>query len=88
MTRVQIERGGRHGGILGQASMMMATANGVDTQPVLRGVWLLENILGDPVPEPPPDVPAVEPDTRGAKSIRELLKNTIRIRIVPVVTKN
>ena len=53
---------------------MMATANGVDTQPVLRGVWLLENILGDPVPEPPPDVPAVEPDTRGAKSIRELLK--------------
>ena len=74
MTRVQIERGGRHGGILGQASIMMATANGVDTQPVLRGVWLLENILGDPVPEPPPDVPAVEPDTRGAKSIRELLK--------------
>ena len=48
MTRVQIERGGRHGGILGQASIMMATANGVDTQPVLRGVWLLENILGDP----------------------------------------
>ena len=46
----QIERGGRHGGIPGQASIMMATANGVDTQPVLRGVWLLENILGDPVP--------------------------------------
>lgn len=74
MTRVAIERGGRHGGILGQASVMMATANGVDTQPVLRGVWLLENVLGDPVPEPPSDVPAVEPDTSGAKSIRELLK--------------
>ena len=52
----------------------MATANGVDTQPVLRGVWLLENVLGDPPSEPPPDVPAVEPDTSGAKTIRELLE--------------
>ncbi|MEM6915239.1 MAG: DUF1592 domain-containing protein, partial [Verrucomicrobiota bacterium] len=73
MARVDIEPGGRHGGILGQASIMMATANGVDTQPVLRGVWLLENVLGDMVPEPPSDVPAVEPDTTGANSIRELL---------------
>ncbi|MEM7599803.1 MAG: DUF1592 domain-containing protein [Verrucomicrobiota bacterium] len=73
MARFEIERGGRHGGILGQASIMMATANGVDTQPVLRGVWLLENVLGDMVPEPPADVPAVEPDTSGANSIRELL---------------
>lgn len=73
MERVPLERGGRHGGILGQASVMMATANGVDTQPVLRGVWLLENILGDPVPEPPANIPAVEPDTSGATSIRDLL---------------
>ncbi|MEM1296130.1 MAG: DUF1592 domain-containing protein, partial [Verrucomicrobiota bacterium] len=73
MARVDIEPGGRHGGILGQASIMMATANGVDTQPVLRGVWLLENVLGDMVPEPPSNIPAVEPDTTGAKSIRELL---------------
>ncbi|MGY8643807.1 MAG: DUF1592 domain-containing protein [Verrucomicrobiales bacterium] len=74
MKRVQIERGGRRGGILTQASVMMATANGVDTQPVLRGVWLLENILGDPVPEPPSNIPAVEPDTSGATSIRDLLE--------------
>jgi len=73
LERVAIERGGRRGGILGQASVMMATANGVDTQPVLRGVWLLENILGDPPPEPPTGVPAIEPDTSGARSIRELL---------------
>lgn len=73
MARVDIEPGGRHGGILTQASVMMATANGVDTQPVLRGVWLLENVLGDAVPEPPSNIPAVEPDTSGAKSIRELL---------------
>lgn len=73
MARVDLEPGGRRGGILTQASVMMATANGVDTQPVLRGVWLLENVLGDPVPEPPSNVPAVEPDTSGATSIRELL---------------
>ncbi|MDB4384445.1 DUF1592 domain-containing protein [Opitutaceae bacterium] len=73
MERVALELGGRYGGILGQASVMMATANGVDTQPVLRGVWLLENVLGDPVPEPPANIPAVEPDTSGATSIRELL---------------
>ena len=73
MQRVSLERGGRHGGILGQASVMMATANGVDTQPVLRGVWLLDNILGQRPPEPPASVPAIEPDTSGAKTIRELL---------------
>lgn len=74
MERVSMERGGRYGGILGQASVMMATANGVDTQPVLRGVWLLENVLGDPPSDPPSNVPAIEPDTSGAKSIRELLE--------------
>ena len=73
MQRVSLQRGGRYGGILGQSSVMMATANGVDTQPVLRGVWLLENILGQPAPEPPTSVPGIEPDTSGAKTIRELL---------------
>jgi hypothetical protein len=74
MRRVSLEPGGRRGGILGQASVMMATANGVDTQPVLRGAWMLENVFGQPTPEAPSDVPAIEPDTRGAKSIRDLLE--------------
>jgi hypothetical protein len=74
MKRVAVPRGGRFGGILGQASVMMATANGVDTQPVLRGVWLAENVLGTPPPPPPENVPAIEPDTTGAKGIRELLE--------------
>ncbi len=47
-------------------AVMMATANGVDTQPVHRGVWLLENILGSPPPEPPKAVPALTPDIGGA----------------------
>ncbi len=73
VQRVSLERGGRFGGILGQAGVMMATANGVDTQPVLRGVWVLENVLGDPPPPPPEAVPAITPDTRGAKTVRDLL---------------
>ena len=73
MKRVSLPDGSRRGGILTQASVLMATANGVDTQPVLRGAWMLENIFGMPTPPPPADVPAIEPDTTGAKSIRELL---------------
>ena len=53
------------------AAIMMATANGVDTHPVHRGVWLLENVLGQPTAPPPPGVPAIAPDTSGARSMRE-----------------
>jgi hypothetical protein len=51
----------------------MATANGVDTHPVVRGKWVLENIVGEPPPPPPPSVPALTPDTRAAKTIRQLM---------------
>jgi hypothetical protein len=64
----------RRGGLLGQASVLTVTANGIDTSPVVRGVWLLENILGTPPSPPPPDVPPLDPDSRGAKSIREQLE--------------
>ena len=73
MRRVPIERGGREGGILGLASVMMATANGVDTQPILRGVWLLENVFGATIPEPPSNIPAIAPDTSGTTTIRAQL---------------
>lgn len=63
----------RRGGLLGQASVLTLTANGVDTSPVIRGVWLLENILGATPAPPPPDVPTIEPDIRGAKTIRDQL---------------
>ncbi|MDF1752120.1 MAG: DUF1588 domain-containing protein [Verrucomicrobiales bacterium] len=71
--RIELPRGSRTGGLLGQSAIMMATANGVDTQPVLRGVWMLENILGSPPPPPPKDVPALTPDTRGSTTPRDLL---------------
>ena len=63
----------RRGGLLGQASILTVTANGVDTSPVLRGVWLLENLLGTPPSPPPPDVEPLDPDIRGAESIRDQL---------------
>jgi hypothetical protein len=47
--------------------------NGIETSPVVRGVFVLENILGTPPLPPPVDVPAIDPDVRGAKSVRELL---------------
>lgn len=62
------------GGLLGQASILTLTANGVDTSPVIRGAWLLENLLGTPPPPPPPGIPALEPDIRGAKTVREQLQ--------------
>ena len=61
------------GGLLGMGSVLTITANGIETSPVVRGVFLLENILGTPPPPPPDDVPPIDPDVRGTKSIRELL---------------
>ncbi|MGL6076249.1 MAG: DUF1592 domain-containing protein [Fimbriiglobus sp.] len=61
------------GGLLGMGSVLTVTANGIETSPVVRGVFVLENILGTPPPPPPDDVPPIDPDVRGAKSIRQLL---------------
>lgn len=61
------------GGVLTQASILKVTANGTTTSPVIRGAWVLDRILGTPAPPPPPNVPAVEPDIRGASTIREQL---------------
>jgi hypothetical protein len=61
------------GGLLTQASILNITSNGTTTSPVVRGVWLLEHLLGTPAPPPPPDVPAIEPDIRGATTMQEQL---------------
>lgn len=73
IRRVELPSGHVRGGLLTQASVLKITANGTTTSPVLRGVWMNERILGKPVPPPPAAVPAVEPDTRGATTIREQL---------------
>jgi hypothetical protein len=55
------------------ASVLKVTADGTRTSPVLRGVWVLNRILGTPPSPPPPDIPAIEPDIRGATTIRQQL---------------
>ena len=52
---------------------MKVTANGTLTSPVKRGVWVAERLLGTPIPPPPPNIEPVDPDTRGAKTLREQL---------------
>ena len=61
------------GGVITHASVLKVTANGTTTSPVVRGVWMLDRIMGKPVPPPPANVPAIEPDIRGAITIREQL---------------
>jgi hypothetical protein len=73
LRRVALPANTPRGGLLTQASVLKVTANGTNTSPVLRGAWIMERILGMPPPPPPPSVPAVEPDIRGASTIRQLL---------------
>jgi hypothetical protein len=61
----------RRGGMFTMPGAMTISANGVDTSPVVRGVWVLENVLGTPPPPPPPDVEPLPTDLRNAKTIRE-----------------
>lgn len=64
----------KRGGLLGHASVLTVTANGIETSPVTRGVWVLENLLGSPPPPPPDDVEPLDPDIRGATTVREQLE--------------
>ena len=73
IRKVMLPKDSPRGGIMTQASVLKVTANGTTTSPVVRGVWIMERMLGKPPPPPPPKVPAVEPDTRGATTIREQL---------------
>lgn len=70
---VKLPKGSLRGGVLGQAAVLKVSANGTNTSPVVRGVWVMERLLGQPPSPPPPGVPGVEPDTRGALTLREIL---------------
>ncbi|MDB4526598.1 DUF1592 domain-containing protein [bacterium] len=72
--KVRLGDKNRRGGILGMAAVLTVSANGVDTSPVTRGVFVSENILGVVPPPPPDEVPPIEPDVRGATTLRERLE--------------
>lgn len=80
LRRVPLPPGSHRGGVLTQASVLKVTANGTTTSPVVRGAWVLRNILGKPPDPPPPSAGAIEPDIRGAKTIREQLDKHRRAR--------
>jgi hypothetical protein len=73
IRKVKLPAGTPRGGFLSQGSVLKVTANGTSTSPVLRGVWVMERILGVTPTPPPPGIPGVEPDIRGAETLRELL---------------
>jgi hypothetical protein len=62
------------GGLVTQGAILKVTADGTHTSPVVRGVFINERILGQHIPPPPPGIPAIEPDIRGATSIRDQLE--------------
>ena len=66
--------GSERGGLLGHGSIMMVTSYPNRTSPVLRGKFVLENLLGGPPPEPPPNVPALVEENDGKKlTMREAM---------------
>jgi mono/diheme cytochrome c family protein len=71
--RAALPKDSHRGGVLTMASVMKVTANGTSTSPIIRGAWVLDRILGTPPPKPTVDIEAVEPDIRGATTIREQL---------------
>jgi hypothetical protein len=73
MQKVKLPPDSHRGGVLTQASVLKVSANGTNTSPVVRGVFVMDRILGMEQPPPPPGVPGVEPDIRGATTLRELL---------------
>jgi hypothetical protein len=72
--RVDLDANSRRGGLLRQGSILTVTSYATRTSPVIRGKWILENILGTPPAPPPPNVPALSDNTVSAKlPVRERL---------------
>jgi hypothetical protein len=66
--RVAVQQAERQG-LLGKGGLLLATAYNNRTSPVLRGKWVLENLLNMPPPPPPPDVPALSTEDEGGKAL-------------------
>jgi hypothetical protein len=73
VRRVPLPPGSHRGGLLTQAAILKLTANGTVTSPVKRGAWVMDRLFDSPPPPPPPGVSSIDPDTRGATTIREQL---------------
>ena len=74
LQKVALAPTSKRGGLVTQGAILKVTADGTSTSPVVRGVFINERILGNHIPPPPPGIPAIEPDIRGATSIRDQLE--------------
>jgi hypothetical protein len=74
LQKLRLDSASKRGGLVTQGAILKVTADGTSTSPVVRGVFINERILGTHIPPPPPGVPAIEPDIRGATSIRDQLE--------------
>jgi cytochrome c553 len=63
----------RRAGVLGLASVLGMNSHYKQASPILRGAWILDTLLGTPIPPPPPNVPALEAGNMAGKSMREML---------------
>lgn len=73
IRRVELPDDSVRGGVMTHGSVLKVSADGTSTSPVLRGVWILKNLYGTPPKPRPSSVEAIEPDIRGATTIREQL---------------
>lgn len=73
LRRVAVPPESPYGGMLTTGAIMKVTANGTATSPIIRGSWVTDRLLGTPPPPPPANIPASEPDIRGATSLKEQL---------------
>ncbi len=73
LRRVSLPVNSVRGGFLTQSSILKVSANGTNTSPVMRGVWVMERLLGETPAPPPAGISGVEPDIRGATTLREKL---------------
>jgi hypothetical protein len=72
--RFELGEGAERGGLLRQGSVLTVTSYATRTSPVIRGKWVLENLLGTPPPPPPANVPALKDNTVSSSlSVRERL---------------
>ncbi len=74
MRRRELPETSVRGGLLSQSGIHKITANGTTSSPVPRGNFVLTNLLGQPAPPPPPNIAGLEPDTRGATTVRDQLQ--------------
>jgi mono/diheme cytochrome c family protein len=74
LRKIPLPTGSVRGGILSQGAVLKVSANGTNTSPVVRGVYVMDRILAKTPPPPPPGISGVEPDIRGSTTLRELLE--------------